>query len=168
MRFVADVMLARLARWLRLLGVFVLPPESQDDDAILKQCLKQRAALLTRDARFAQKAKGYVPCIRFRSNFLDQQVLEFCESTGFSLSKIRVAGLQPFSRCPLCNHSLKKASKLSVQNEVPPRSYRERRSFWRCTHCRKVYWKGSHEKKIRQTLKRIKAAARRSSAHPRA
>ncbi len=163
MHFVADVMLSRLARWLRLLGVSVSPAESPEDDLLLKQCLKEKATLLTRDEKLAQRARDYVPCLLFRSNSLEQQMMEFCQATGFPLSGIRLSDVPSLSRCPLCNHALRPAPKSSVKNAVRPRSFARHRLFWRCVHCKQVYWKGSHEKKIRYALQKMKLRVKSAS-----
>lgn len=161
-RFVADLMLARLARWLRLLDLDVLPAERGDDDLLLRQCVKAKAVLLTRDVRLAQKAASYVPVLLFRSNSLESELEEFFKATHFDVRRIRVAPV-PGTRCTLCNGRLRAVTRQSVRAEVTafaPKSYARARKFWRCRSCRHVFWKGSHDAKIREALQRLKRAAR--------
>lgn len=55
--FVADVMLKKLARWLRILGVEVLYPTSVDDDEIIKLAKEKGKTILTMDEELCQRAR---------------------------------------------------------------------------------------------------------------
>src|ERR1051325_9467164 len=48
-RFIADVMVGKLARWLRLLGFDVLYSNRCDDDEIVRRAAAENRTLLTRD-----------------------------------------------------------------------------------------------------------------------
>lgn len=58
------------------------------------------------------------------------------------------------SKCPICGSSIKEVQKENVEKLVPPTTFKLYQSFWACTNpkCAKVYWHGSHWKKIEQTL----------------
>jgi uncharacterized protein with PIN domain len=58
------------------------------------------------------------------------------------------------SRCPVCGSMLKEVEKSEIENSVPPATFKVYRTFWLCTNpkCAKVYWQGSHWKRIEQTL----------------
>ena len=58
------------------------------------------------------------------------------------------------SRCPMCGFSIREVQKDSVEKLVLPTTFKLYQSFWVCTNpkCAKVYWHGSHWKKIEQTL----------------
>ncbi len=66
--FVADAMLGKLTRWLRLLGAKVFFSESKNDDDVIKQAMKEKAVLLTRDEALAAKAGDYAKTILFKTN----------------------------------------------------------------------------------------------------
>ncbi|PJB21075.1 MAG: hypothetical protein CO114_07255, partial [Euryarchaeota archaeon CG_4_9_14_3_um_filter_38_12] len=53
MKFVADIMLGRLARWMRLLGFDVLYPDTSDDKELLK--FADERIILTRDKELGKK-----------------------------------------------------------------------------------------------------------------
>ena len=55
MKFAADTMLGRLARWMRLLGFDVLYPETADDKELLK--FADERIILTRDKELGKKEK---------------------------------------------------------------------------------------------------------------
>ena len=58
------------------------------------------------------------------------------------------------SKCPMCGFSIREVSKENVEKLVLPTTFKLYQSFWVCTNakCAKVYWHGSHWKKIEQTL----------------
>jgi len=62
------------------------------------------------------------------------------------------------SRCPKCGFTLREAAKQDVEKSVPVATFKVYNSFWVCTNpnCAKVYWQGSHWKKIEQTLRAAK------------
>ncbi|MFH1106371.1 MAG: Mut7-C RNAse domain-containing protein [Candidatus Micrarchaeota archaeon] len=162
MNFVADVMLARLARWLRMLGVRVSPPRSQSDDDIIRQCIGERAVLVTRDVALSVKSSSYCRCLLLRSSDLDGQVLEFCRAAGLDLSAIREDSVPSTSVCPECSGRLKKTPKKSLEGKVPRKSWLHAAEFLVCGSCGKAYWRGSHNAKILAGLRRMKRRFRRA------
>jgi len=62
------------------------------------------------------------------------------------------------SRCPMCGSNIREVSRNDVEHLVPPTTFKVYESFWICTNpkCAKIYWQGSHWKRIEQTLKSAK------------
>ena len=62
------------------------------------------------------------------------------------------------SRCPTCGSPITEKPKHEVEGAVPPATFKVYSTFWVCTNpkCAKVYWQGSHWKKIEQTLETAK------------
>jgi len=58
------------------------------------------------------------------------------------------------SKCPICGSPIKETPKASLENSVPAATFKVYKTFWVCTNpnCGKIYWQGSHWKKIEQTL----------------
>jgi len=54
----------------------------------------------------------------------------------------------------MCGSALKTANKADIETWVPPATFKVHQTFWVCNNpeCHKVYWQGSHWKKIEQTL----------------
>ncbi|MEM3017978.1 MAG: Mut7-C RNAse domain-containing protein, partial [Candidatus Bathyarchaeia archaeon] len=58
------------------------------------------------------------------------------------------------SRCPTCGSPIRRVAKSSVKERVPEGTYKRYMRFWTCTNpaCSKIYWRGSHWKKIQKTI----------------
>ena len=96
-RFVADVMLGRLARWLRALGYDTLYYRDAPDSRLLGIALREARTLLTRDAGLAARAG---PAGRLvRAEGVDAQLREVVDA--FALRPPA-----PLSRCLECNGPL--------------------------------------------------------------
>jgi uncharacterized protein with PIN domain len=135
-RFLVDLMLLRLGRWLRLLGQDVANPIDTSDDDLLDQAKREKRTLLTRDKRLAKTCQSQaIECILIRSPHLPEQLLVMVQR-GILLE------LNP-QRCTLCNCPL-------LEVESP-----ERRT-WICTGCKRLYWEGSHWKKMEKMLESIR------------
>lgn len=150
-QFISDVMLGRLARWLRLLGYDVLFQDTFTDCYLLEEAEKQHRVLLTRDKALYKKAieRGIKALFinHDKYNFQLKQVMN-----ELSLSLERSIFL---SRCPQCNCPLINVEKTSIEGEVPDFIYNTKDKFARCNNCKKIYWQGSHIDKIEQFLEKI-------------
>jgi uncharacterized protein with PIN domain len=138
-RFVADVMLGRLARWLRALGHDTLYFRDAPDSRLLGIALRERRHLLTRDAALAARAGEAGLLVRAES--LDAQLREVSEACG-------LGGHPPLSRCLECNGTLLARSPVEVNGRVPPYTLATQREFRECAACGRVYWAGTHARGI--------------------
>ncbi|MDF0589949.1 Mut7-C RNAse domain-containing protein [Candidatus Methanocrinis natronophilus] len=141
-RYIADEMLIRLARWLRMAGQDVSPPpDGSDDSGLIEVALKEGRVLLTRDRHLARRCeKAGARCILVRSSQLDDQLLQMKEA-GLSLALSTV-------RCTLCNGILEEVEGSDLSGSTKP----EEATAWRCKVCGKIYWRGSHWHRIRERL----------------
>jgi uncharacterized protein with PIN domain len=145
-RFVADVMLGRLARWLRALGYDTLYFRDATDARLLGIALREQRRLLTRDAALARRARD--AGVLVRADDLDVQLREVLAAAG-------LAGRAPLSRCLECNAVLVPAPREAVRAEVPPYTFATQRAFWRCSGCGRVFWAGTHAARILDRLRRL-------------
>ncbi len=99
-RFLADAMLGRLARWLRMLGFDTLYPGGHDlpqpDEALLAQAVSQGRTLLTRD----KKLGSHPAVFPVDSDNVQTQLVELAESLGPPFYRVIGTGSP---RCTLCN-----------------------------------------------------------------
>jgi len=150
MRFIADGMLGKLSRWLRLAGHDVtyigdakLPPETQDD-ALLEWAKLEKRTLLTSDLALHRRAmKIEVKSILIKGSDVVSQLIEISKRIGQ-----RIEVNPENSRCPVCNGFLEFINKERIKGVVPASVFRIQRKFWRCAKCGKLYWHGSHWKTI--------------------
>ena len=147
-RFLADTMLGRLAKWLRILGYDTLYLGDVEDHVLAKVATAQKRVLLTRDTELAGR-KGFTSLL-IRSGELREQLIQVIEELDLELESGRW-----LSRCPLCNHLLLPVERESVRGEVPAYVFATQEQFVRCPHCDKVYWPGTHLDRIMEELERL-------------
>lgn len=146
-RFVADVHLGRLARYLRLLGFDTLYSTSLDDPSLVAISTRDRRVLLTRDVGLLKHrilTRGYW----LRTTDPDRQVEEVVRA--FSLQK----DLRPFTRCMHCNAVLRPVARATVAGRVPAAVFRRFRRFTHCATCGRFYWRGTHFLRLEQLSRR--------------
>jgi uncharacterized protein with PIN domain len=56
------------------------------------------------------------------------------------------------ARCMLCNEVLEEVAKAEVEAALPPRTRAGFDRFWRCPGCARVYWHGSHWRRLQHQL----------------
>ena len=137
MRFVVDVNLGKLARWLRLLGFDTVYETSAHDADIARLAANEDRVVLTRDRRLLRQRVitwGYW----VRSDDPDEQVREVV--TRFELRD----SVRPYSRCLKCNGLLCRVDKATVLDRLLPKTRRYYEDFVQCVSCGKVYWQGPH------------------------
>ncbi|HEX6299444.1 MAG TPA: Mut7-C RNAse domain-containing protein [Acidimicrobiia bacterium] len=148
-RFVADVHLGRLARYLRLLGFDTLHDKDWGDADLAEISSKERRILLTRDVELLKRSTvthGYY----LRSDDPRTQVVEV--TRRFHLDD----DLKPFTRCMICNGPVSPVDKADVAHRVPSRTRERVDDYARCGKCGRVYWQGAH----RSGLERVINASR--------
>jgi len=147
-RFLADAMLGRLARWLRLLGFDVAYDDAIPDAELARRAFEEGRVVLTRDRALPEEWR------------LPRVIVLQSESTREQLRELaRVFPLQdaarPFARCSRCNAPLEDAAPEAVAADVPPRILATQSRFHRCPACGRVYWEGSHVERIRRALDQV-------------
>ncbi|MFO7894926.1 MAG: Mut7-C RNAse domain-containing protein [Longimicrobiales bacterium] len=152
----ADAMLGRLARWLRALGRDVLYDEVLDDDALARTARGEDRLLLTRDRRLCTEQGDGDWC---RIVEAQKPAAQLRELTG------PLALFEPgwrdrlFTRCMVCNTSLEDAPYDDVADTLPPEVRADPRvrsaGFRRCPACGRVYWEGSHTRRMRRWLEAV-------------
>jgi len=148
LRFLADGMLGKLTRWLRMLGHDVEYFNMLDDDELIKVARSERRILLTRDIRLYQEAsmKG-IEAFLIQGKTEYEKLAELARKYKFKL-EIDTSN----SRCPKCNSRIRPVSKEEVLDRIPKSTSKFYDEFWECPNCGKVYWRGSHWKRINKTL----------------
>jgi len=147
MKFIADVMLGRLAKRLRLQGFDVLYDRTLDDNEIVRLSLEQDRVVLTRDLELAARPLAANRLVILSDHVRDQfeQVL-----AAFRLE----TQSSPLTRCSLCNETLKDISKVEAKDLVPSHVFEQTGNFLRCPRCGRIYWRGTHVRRMKLQVKR--------------
>lgn len=145
--FLADGMLGRLARWLRLLGYDTEYDNHASDLELARRARAEGRVLLTRDRALA--ARRGLQTLLIDSERLEEQVRQVVETFGWPADAA-------LSRCACCNVPLEEVEPEAVRELVPPHVLRTQRRFWLCRGCGRVYWQGSHVDSIRRRLGELK------------
>ncbi len=136
-RFILDVHLGKLARYLRQLGFDTFYRNNLADAEIVEKAKQQSRVILTRDKGILKYNKTrYAYWIR-NSN-PRQQLKEVIQQ--YKLIK----EIKLFSRCTECNGVIKAVEKNKILGKLPPGTRKYYDAFYQCAGCGKIYWKGSH------------------------
>lgn len=144
-RFIVDGNLAKLARWLRLLGFDTFCEVKIGKSEFVKKAMTEKRIILTTDRNLLKRKEvthGYF--VREKQKHL--QIREILVRFDLHMQ------VKPFSRCMSCNGLLKNVARHSVENLIPEKVYTSYDEFKQCPDCEKVYWKGSHYDKMRKEI----------------
>jgi uncharacterized protein with PIN domain len=144
----ADAMLGRLARWLRILGYDTAWEEHISDEALVRRALDEERIILTRDRSLGSEWRvSGISLVQ-----AEEPVAQLAEvSASFDLG----ARARPFSRCSRCNTELVAADRDTARGRVPPRILERFARFQRCPGCERFYWDGSHTDRMRRVLAEV-------------
>ena len=148
-RLLADAMLGRLARWLRILGYDTLYDPRLADDALVRLARAQDRVLLTRDVALARR-RGVCTLL-----IASEQAEEQLAQVIVELELWAAAG--PFSRCPVCNDVLEQVPHSWAWGYVPPYTFCTQREFRLCPSCNRFYWRGTHWERMQTIIARLRA-----------
>jgi len=151
MKFIADSMLGRLAKWLRILGYDTLYYPDIDDSVVLRIAREDKRTLLTRDKRLI-KIRGITNFVFIHDDRPFDQLRQLFKSgviNDFSSF---------LSRCVHCNTVLERVLAEDVEGSVPDFVLWGSDIMKRCPDCGNIYWKGTHPDKIRERLKEVLSA----------
>jgi len=137
-RFLADIMLGRLARWLRILGYDTLYVRKCIDSVLMVRAHSEERLILTRDSRLYKKLGPQKAFFIHADDFRDQMA-EMIGSLGMTCDPHRF-----LTRCLDCNEPLVSISKEDVRILVPPYVYQTVETFRTCPQCKKIFWPGTH------------------------
>jgi hypothetical protein len=144
-RFILDVHLGKLARYLRMLGLDTAYDRDWDNSTLIDLSLRHERIILTRGLGILKQTRvthGY--WLRHREPW--QQLREVL----LALDLFRQ--LQPFTRCLDCNGRIHPVDKAIIRGQIDPNIFQRFGEFWECQDCRKIYWRGSHYERMLQLV----------------
>ncbi len=144
--FIADAMLGKLAKWMRLIGCDVEYFPAIDDEEIAERASRSGRIILTRDTLLVKRRKA-------RDNYFFIQNDDYKEQLTQVVDHFRIDPYQHIlSRCIRCNEKLEAAEKNSVKHKVPPYVYETQGTFESCPSCQRIYWGATHKDQMLQQL----------------
>ena len=144
-------MLGNLAKKLRMLGYDTEYHSSIDDEKLITLARQEDRILLTKDVILASNANKNVQSLLIKGNDdLDQLVQIF----GFlGIGNIPIS--TDLAYCISCNGKLVSIEKNLIRDKVPDGVYHMQQNFWICDNCRKIFWEGTHFKKIQEFVSKL-------------
>jgi uncharacterized protein with PIN domain len=112
-KFVVDVNVGRLAKWLRIMGYDTLFPTHAEDNELVRIALRGGRIIVTRDAGMAVRhavTTGRLRVVLIKSDDLKSQVI----------GTLQLGAVRQFSRCIRCNQPLEGIPRDLAADRVPP------------------------------------------------
>jgi uncharacterized protein with PIN domain len=147
MRFLVDLPLGGLAKWLRLAGLDAMVTSFSAKRRDLPAPVPD-TYLLTRQAGFRRLKRDDL--LVLDANNPEEQLAEV-----FGRLKVSRRDLAPLSRCGECNDLLVPVPRERAIGAVPDHVFHTQGEFFQCPRCQRFYWPGSHPAKIAARLEQV-------------
>jgi uncharacterized protein with PIN domain len=144
-KFLADAMLGKLAKWLRIMGYDVLY-RSCCNPGQIQSLICEGRTLLTRNTRLVAGREGVAFIV---SDHVDEQLRQM-RAEGV----IEVDHAKWFTRCLLCNEVLQEVPAESARENVPEYIFFQHPTEIRfCPSCGRFFWPGTQRQRMVMQLK---------------
>ena len=145
-RFVADSMLGKLAKWLRVMGYDILYQPCYKPD-VIDQFVREGRCLLSRRKKIICHHSDVV---LLHSNHVGKQLNELKEKGILTGDRSKW-----FRRCLLCNVPLKGIKTDEARENIPEYIFYQNMGEIRlCLSCGRYYWPGTHRKRMLRQLEK--------------
>jgi len=146
-KFITDANLGKLAKWLRILGYnTIFYTGSADRNFLRKAECEERVVLTRRKDMEGRQFSGQL--VMIRSDQVQNQLEEVIDKLHLRPDSERI-----FSICLRCNELLIKINREEVSGLVPDHVYAGQTEFHMCSHCRGIFWPGTHMNNARRYLR---------------
>ena len=142
MKFIADVHLGRLAKYLRLCGFDTLYGMKLADREIIDLSLAGNRIILSRDKELLKNRRVF-QSFRIMTTEPVEQLREVMKRYDL------INNLNPFTRCMECNGEVVNVNKEEIGETLQPKTRNYYNEFKKCTGCGKIYWEGSHYERMK-------------------
>ena len=148
-KFLADRMLGKLAKELRMLGYDTIYYQGENAYLLIKWAREEGRVILTRNTKLIPK-RPEDNIIRVMEDKPSLQLRELIQKKIISLNEKNF-----FSRCLLCNILLDEIPREEAEGKVPDFIFYQQREFFRCPQCLRIYWKGSHQDHMQKKINEL-------------
>jgi len=153
MKFVVDINVGKLARWLRMMGYDSLLFTGDDDWHMIVTALREERTVITKDTQIMKRGvitSGRLKAILITSDKPELQMQQVIASINLDCE------FRPFTLCLECNQPLVERSKQEVKDLVPPYVFQTQNQYVQCPACHRIFWKGTHWQAMTEKLQRFK------------
>jgi uncharacterized protein len=147
-RFAADAMLGRLARWLRVLGYDTFYDIAVADPVLVRLAEEEARLLLTRDRHLLRELRP-AHSLEVRQDDPLHQLRNVVQHLQLPAPDAL------FTRCLLCNAVLRVVDAAEAQPLLPEGVRDLPGPVRRCPVCGRLYWDGSHVRRMRAAIDRV-------------
>ena len=161
-KFIVDNNLAKLAKWLRIMGYDALLLKEKDDIKMIRFALNEDRVILTSDTQLMKRrlvTSGKLKAVLIQEDDPKSQLQEAVTALNLTYN------FRPFSVCLECNQLLVPRSKEKVQDLVPPFVFQTHEEYMECPLCHRIYWQGTHWQAMVDELKALMERSYESNHH---
>jgi uncharacterized protein len=152
MKFIADSMLGKLAKLLRMMGYDTVYYRGNDRRQLLTMARQEDRVILTRSMNLLP-GNSEDRILKLTEDHPLLQIKELLQS-----GSIKIEEEKSFSRCLLCNRPLERISKEDAEGKVPDFVFYQQEDFFQCPACLRIYWPGSHLENMQKRMEDLHAA----------
>jgi uncharacterized protein with PIN domain len=146
-KFITDVNLGKLAKWLRILGYNTVYHTGNADRNFLKKAATEGRIVLTRKKDMERRQfSGRLVIVH--SDHVKEQISEVMDKLSFSPDPEQL-----FSICLRCNEGLVEVNREEVSCMVPNHVFLSHTEFFMCPLCKGVFWPGTHRENVQGYLR---------------
>lgn len=150
--FIVDINVGKLARLLRMSGIdTVYNPHWQEEEVAELAAASRRILLSRNHDLLCRKCIAWGHLVRAEDP--EKQLAEVL--TLFGLHD----AVKPFSRCLQCNTLLQPVEKSAILHRLEPLTRKYYHHFHTCPDCERIYWRGSHHKRMEELINRVCCAS---------
>jgi uncharacterized protein with PIN domain len=151
-RFIVDINVGKIAKWLRMTGYNALLFDHQDDKYLIHIAMTEKRIIITRDTQILKRrviVNGNIKALLITNDNPLQQIQQVIKDLGLN------PFFNPFTLCLECNEPLVKINKEDIEDRVPPYVYRTQSEFVECPACHRIYWQGTHWQAMLKKQKKL-------------
>jgi len=146
MKFICDFMLGKLAKYLRMCGYDTEFVKGISDEKLLEIAQRENRILLTRDNGLLLRKSvrnGNIKVVFIKGDKIKEQIQQLRNELNINTNINLI-------RCIDCNSILNEIKKENIKNLVPLYVFKTQEKFLFCSHCKKIFWNGTHVENMRK------------------
>ena len=145
-KFILDRELFPLTKVMRMLGFDTLSRGDLSLSKAVRLAIEERRIWVRKDIETPSLQYGIRYYVLQSDNIADQL-------DEINTQYVVKDFIEPFSRCLKCNQSLLELPRSEAKAKVPEKIFKTFQQFYICFICHRVYWPGSHLKRMKEKLK---------------